>query len=168
MAPPGPSLPRTGAFALRSFAKPARRSYVTGMTLRRLIDLPGIADLEFKAVMKRDYAEPEARLENPELDEASRTLFKLTADEAEALPRPADWDDIETRPIPAQVAAFEDAGWDVTDSKRRPMRILGHFNQQLWLAIRGVAGVLPFQADEPEPDPWASSLAAQAKRFQKR
>ena len=70
--------------------------------------------------------------------------------------------------VAVQVAAFEEAGWDVTDAKRRPMRILGHFNQQLWLAIRGVAGELPFQADAPEPDPWASGLAAQAKRFQKR
>jgi hypothetical protein len=136
--------------------------------LRRLIDLPGVADLEFRAVMKRDFAEPEARAEFPELDEVSRKLFGLTADEAEAHPRPPGWDNVETKAAPAQVAAFEDAGWDVTDDKRRPLRILGHFNQQLWLALRGVAGELPFQAEHPEPDPWASSLAAQAKRFQKR
>ncbi|MEO8114103.1 MAG: hypothetical protein ABI655_06985 [Phenylobacterium sp.] len=137
-------------------------------TLRRLIDLPGIADLELKAVMKRDYAEPEARAENPELDACSLAVFGLTADQAEAAPRPADWDGIELRPIPEQVAAFEAEGWDVSD-RRRPLRTLGHFNQQLWLALRGVAGTLPFQPDDDNrPDRWASSMAAEAKRFKRR
>lgn len=136
--------------------------------LRRLIDLPGIKDLEFKAVMKREFAEPEARAESPELDDCSRALFGMTADEAEAAPRPAGWDGIETQAIGKQVFAFEDAGWDVTDDKRRPLRILGHFNQQLWLALRGVAGELPHQAEDSDPDGWSSSLAAEAKRFTKR
>ena len=138
--------------------------------LRRLIDLPGVADLEFKAVMKRDFAEPEARAEHPELDECSLAIFGLTADQAEATVKPTDWDDIETAPIAKQVFAFEDAGWDVTDDKRRPLRTLGHWNQQLWLAIRGVAGTLPFQPDDddrPDKD-WGASLAADAKRFKKR
>ena len=136
--------------------------------LRRLIDLPGVADLEYKALLKREFAEPEARAEFPELDECSRALFGLTADEAEAVERPADWDNVETQPIPKQVFAFEDAGWDVTDDKRRPLRVLGHFNQQLWLAIRGVAGELPFQPDDDRPERWVSSLAAEAARFRKR
>jgi hypothetical protein len=136
--------------------------------LRRLIDLPGVADLEFKAVMKREFAEPEARTEFPELDDCSRALFGLTADEAEAVARPANWDGIETQPIQKQVFAFEDAGWDVTDDKRRPMRIFGHFNQQLWLALRGVAGELPFQPDDDTPERWVSNLAAEAARFRKR
>ena len=75
--------------------------------LRRLIDLPGVADLEFKAVMKREFAEPEARAEHPELDECSRALFGLTADEAEAVERPADWDWPERKAPAAQVFAFE-------------------------------------------------------------
>ena len=137
-------------------------------TLRRLIDLPGMADLEFKAVMKREFAEPQARLEFPELDDCSRALFGLTADEAEAVARPADWDGIETQPLQKQVFAFEDAGWDVTDDKRRPMRILGHFNQQLWLALRGVAGGLPFQPDDDGPERWVTNLSAEAARFRKR
>ena len=139
-------------------------------TLRRLIDLPGVADLEFKAVMKREFAEPEARVEHPELDECSLAIFGLTADQAQATPRPADWDGIETAPAAKQAFAFEDAGWDVTDDKRRPLRTLGHWNQQLWLAIRGVAGELPFQPDDdhrPDKD-WGASLAADAKRFKKR
>ncbi len=138
--------------------------------LRRLIDLPGVADLEFKAVMKRDYAEPQARLEYPELDECSLAIFGLTADQAGETPRPAGWDGVETQAIQKQVFAFEDAGWDVTDDKRRPLRTLGHWNQQLWLAIRGVAGGLPFQPDDddrPDKD-WGSALAADAKRFKKR
>jgi hypothetical protein len=137
-------------------------------TLLRLIDLPGIADLEFRAVMKREFAEPEARAEFPELDEASRALFGLTADEAEAAPRPADWDNIENQPVQKQVFAFEDAGWDLTDDKRRPLRIFGHFNQQLWLALRGVAGALPFTPDDDTPERWVSRLEAEAKRFRKR
>jgi hypothetical protein len=139
------------------------------MTLRRLIELPGIGALEFKAVMKREFAEPEARAEHPEIDARSRALFGLTAEEAQAAPRPAGWDGIEARPVADQVAAFEAAGWDVTDDKRRPLRMLLHFNQQLWLALRGVAGELPFQAPPPEaPDRWAANLAAEAKRFKKR
>ena len=136
--------------------------------LRRLIDLPGVKDLEFRAVMKRDFAEPEARAEFPEIDACSTAIFGLTADEAEAFPRPADWDHIEAKAVPVQVAAFEDAGWDVTDDKRRPLRVLGHFNVQLWLALRGVAGTLPFLAESSEPEQWVTNLAAEAKRFRKR
>ena len=136
--------------------------------LRRLIDLPGVKDLEFRAVMKRDFAEPEARAEFPEIDTCSTAIFGLTADDAEDAPRPADWDHIEAKAGPVQVAAFEDAGWDVTDDKRRPLRVLGHFNAQLWLAIRGVAGTLPFQAESGEPEAWVSKLEAEAKRFRKR
>ena len=136
--------------------------------LRRLIDLPGIKDLEFRAVMKRDFAEPEARAEFPEIDACARALFCLTTDEAEDVPRPDDWDHIEAKATPVQVDAFEAAGWDVTDDKRRPLRVLNHFNQPLWLAIRGVAGTLPFQAESGEPEAWVSKLEAEAKRFRKR
>ncbi|HEY9217119.1 MAG TPA: hypothetical protein VIO94_03650 [Phenylobacterium sp.] len=140
----------------------------TRPALRRLVDLPGIADLELKAVMKREFAEPEARAEHPEIDACSKALFGLTADEAAAVPRPTDWDGIEQRPIMDQVNAFEDAGWDVTD-KRRPLRTLGHFSAQLWLAIRGVAGELPFL---PEPaakaDDWAAKLTSEAKAWRRR
>ena len=135
---------------------------------RRLIDLPGVADLELKALMKRDFAEPEARAEFPEIDACSTALFGLTAGEAEAVERPADWDHIETKPAAAQALAFEDAGWDVTDDKRRPLRVLGHFSAQLWLAVRGVAGELPFQAESNEPERWVTKLTAEAARFRKR
>ena len=136
--------------------------------LRRLIDLPGVADLEYRALLKREFAEPEARAEFPEIDACSKAIFGLTADEAEAQPRPAGWDGVETRPVAQQVAAFEAEGWDVTDDKRRPLRTFAHFNQQLWLALRGVAGSLPFQPEDNTPDPWGASLAAEAKRFRKR
>lgn len=141
----------------------------TNPSLRRLVDLPGVRDLEFKAVMKREFAEAPARAEHPDIDEVSRAIFGITADEAAETPRPAGWDGAEDWPVPKQVFAFEDAGWDVTDDKRRPLRVLGHFNAQLWLALRGVAGSLPF---EPEPPPasdsWGVNLAAEAKRFRKR
>ena len=136
--------------------------------LRRLIDLPGMDDLELKALMKPAYADAEARAEFPEIDALSKELFGLTADEAEDVERPEGWDRIERKPIPQQVAAFEAEGWDVTDNKRRPLRMLGHFNQQLWLAVRGVAGSLPFQPDDDKPDDWGAGLAAEAARFRKR
>ena len=136
--------------------------------LRRLIDLPGVADLEYRALLRREFAEPEARTEHPEIGECSMTNFGLTAEQAEDHPRPAGWDGAERLPVAAQVAAFEAEGWDVTDDKRRPLRTLGHFNQQLWLALRGLAGSLPFQPEDNRPDPWGSSLAAEAKRFRKR
>lgn len=137
--------------------------------LRRLIDLPGVRDLEFKALMKPAYAEPEGRAEHPEIDACSKALFGLTAGEAEDIPRPPGWDGIDRKDIRAQVAAFEAEGWDVTDDKRRPLRMLAQFSPQLWLALRGVAGQLPFQ---PEPDPpasdWGKGLAAEAARFRRR
>ncbi len=136
--------------------------------LRRLIDLPGVDALEYKALLKRDFAEPEARADNPEIDACTTALFGLTADEAEALPRPEGWDDIETKPAGVQVFAFEDAGWDVTDDKRRPLRVLGHFSGPLWLAVRGVAGSLPFQPEAQDSEEWIAKLEADAKRFIKR
>src|SRR3954468_21784594 len=135
--------------------------------LRRLIDLPGVGDLEYRALLKRDFAEPEARAEFPEIDACTTALFGLTADQAAAVARPAGWDDIECKAPAVQVAAFEAEGWDVTDDKRRPLRVLGHFSGPLWLALRGVAGQLPFQPVEDEPDPAKSSLAAEAKAFKR-
>jgi hypothetical protein len=136
--------------------------------LRRLLDLPGVADLEFKALMKPAAAEPENRADFPEIGVICASLFGLTPDEAEDVPRPADWDHPERKPIPAQVAAFEAEGWDVTDDRRRPLRMLRQLNEPLWLALRGVAGALPFQPDNDGPDPMASSLAREAARFRRR
>jgi cytochrome P450 len=136
--------------------------------LRRLIDLPGVDALEYRAILKRDFAKPQARAEFPEIDACATALFGLTADEAEAVARPADWDDIDGKAPAVQVAAFEAQGWDVTDDKRRPLRVLGHFSGPLWLALRGVAGTLPFVAESNEPEAWVSKLAAEAKRFRKR
>ena len=141
---------------------------MTDAPLRRLIDMPGVRDLEFRAVMKRDFAEPEARAAFPEIDACVSALFGLTADDAESVARPADWDGIEDKAAALQVAAFEAAGWDVTDDKRRPLRVLGHFSGPLWLAVRGVAGSLPFQPERNEPERWVSNLAAEAARFRKR
>ncbi len=134
--------------------------------LRRLIDLPGIRDLEQKALMKPRYADVDARAEFPEIDDCSRAVFGITQDEADEVPRPEGWDRIERRPERDQVAAFEAEGWDVTDDKRRPLRMLSHFAPQLWLALRGVAGELPFHVEE-EPDPMKSSFAADAARFRR-
>ncbi len=145
----------------------------TNLPLRRLIDMPGVSDLEHAAVLKPLLGIGEIRPPDADTDACSKALFELTADEAEATPRPDDWDDIEYKPIVRQVAAFEAAGWDVTDNKRRPLRVLTYFSQPLWLAIRGVAGSVPFQA-QPEDDQsgssadWGSDLAAEAARFQKR
>ena len=136
--------------------------------LRRLIDLPGIDNLEYRALMKRAWAEPDARAEFPEIDACSRAVFGLTADEAEALPRPDGWDGIDQASQARQVEAFAAEGWDVTDDRRKPLRMLDHFSTQLWLAIRGVAGELPFQPDEDRPDAWGASLADDAARFRKR
>jgi hypothetical protein len=135
--------------------------------LRRLIDLPGMRELEYKALLKSRMADPDARPEFPELDETSRALFGLTADEADDVPRPEGWDRIDRKGERDQVAAFEAEGWDVTDDRRRPPRLLGHFSTQLWLAIRGVAGTLPFIPDAEPDQTLASSLAAEAARFRR-
>ncbi len=138
--------------------------------LRRLIDLPGVAELERAAVMKPLPGPGEARPEDTALDACSKELFGLTADEADAVTRPADWDGVEDKPAAVQVFAFEDAGWDVTDDRRRPLRVLAYFSGPLWLALRGVAGSVPFQApiDEDDTDTWGGSLASEAERFRKR
>jgi hypothetical protein len=136
--------------------------------LRRLVDLPGVADLEYKSVLKPAAAEPENRAEFPEIDACSLSLFGLTADEAEAHPRPDGWDGVEHLPVAAQVAAFEAEGWDVTDNKRRPLRLFRQWNQQLWLAVRGVAGSLPFQAEDDGEAALETKLAREAARFKRR
>ncbi len=141
---------------------------MTAPALRRLIDLAGVAELEHKALMKPAYASPEGRADYPEIDALSLDLFGLTADQADEIVRPADWDGIETRPVAQQVEAFEAAGWDVTDNKRRPLRLFAQFNQQLWLALRGVAGTLPFVPENDKPEAWVTALEREAVRFKRR
>jgi hypothetical protein len=136
-------------------------------SLRRLIDLPGMAEIETKALMNPRYADVDAREQFPELDETSRALFGLTADEADEVPRPPGWDRIERKPERDQVAAFEAAGWDVTDNRRRPLRTLPHFAPQLWLAVRGVAGSLPFAPEQDEEAAQLDALARDAARFRR-
>ena len=137
----------------------------------RLIDLRGMADLERAALMRPSYADADARSHHPEIDACSERLFGLTADQAEATPRPAGWDGVERLSLGEQVMAFEREGWDVSH-QRRPLRMLAHFNVQLWLAIRGVAGRLPVQtAGDDDGDAkaaeWGASLQAGATRFRR-
>ena len=136
--------------------------------IRRLIDLPGVDDLELKALMKPRYADPDARDEFPEIDALTQALFGLTGDAAEAAERP-DWDDIHRLEGADLAEAFEGLGWDVTDKRRKPLRLLPHYALPLALAVRGVAGELPFVAepDHPTTD-WGAGLAADAARFRKR
>jgi len=139
------------------------------MALKRLIDLPGVRDLESKALMKPRLADIDARPEFPEIDEVVRANFGLTADEADDVERPAGWDRIERKSDRDQAVAFENEGWDVTDDKRRPLRTFVHFSAPMWLAVRGVAGALPFVPEEEgkAEKSLMSSLAAEAARFRK-
>ena len=139
------------------------------MTLKRLIDLPGVRDLEQKALMKPRMGDIDARPEFPEIDEVIAANFGLTADQADDVERPAGWDRIDLKSERDQAIAFEAEGWDVTDDKRRPLRTLIHFSSPMWLAIRGVAGSVPFIPDEEgkEEKSMMSSLAADAARFRK-
>jgi len=142
---------------------------MTQAPLRRLIDMPGVDDLELKALMKPRYADPDARDEFPEIDALTSALFGLTGEAAEAVALPADWDDIHRLSGADLVEAFAAIGWDVTDKRRKPLRLMPHYALPLALAARGVAGELPFHAepDHPTTD-WGSSLAADAARFRKR
>jgi hypothetical protein len=122
-------------------------------TLRRLIDLPGIDALELKALMKPRAADPDALYDFPEIaeaiDETARAAFGLTPDEAAAVARPE--------------------GWDVLDTRRKPLRMLAHWALPLALAMRGIAGELPFRAEPDQPvTDWGSNLKAEATRFRKR
>jgi hypothetical protein len=139
------------------------------MNLRRLIDLPGVRDLEHKALMKPRMGDVDARPEFPEIDEVICANFGLSADEADDIERPAGWDRIDRKSERDQITAFESAGWDVTDDRRRPLRTLVHFSGPMWLAIRGVAGAVPFAPDVEHKveDKMMSSLAAEAARFRK-
>lgn len=138
-------------------------------TLRRLIDLPGIDDLEMKALMKPGHADPDRRDEFPEIDETAKKAFGLSLDEAEGIALPEDWDDIHRLDPMDQIDAFEAEGWDVRDNRRKPLRMLTHWALPLALAMRGVAGELPFHAEPDQKETgWGSSLAAEATRFRKR
>ena len=75
--------------------------------LRRLADLPGVDDLELKALMKPRLADPDLRDEHPEVDAVARAAFGLTLEEAEATALPADCpDDLKAlhRRSPAELA----------------------------------------------------------------
>ena len=139
------------------------------MTLRMLRDMPGVDDLEMKALMKPRFADPDVPEGRDEIDALSVALFGLSLDAADEVERPADWDRIERLSPSDMIDAFEAEGWDVTDKKRKPLRLLPHLALPLALAIRGVAGELPFFAepDVKETD-WGSNLAAEASRFRKR
>ncbi|MBX9614646.1 MAG: hypothetical protein K2X25_03535 [Caulobacteraceae bacterium] len=141
-------------------------------TLRRLLDLPGVADLEAKALMKPGYADPARRDEFPEVDAVLVEVFGLTAEQAEDVIRPHDWDGIERLSPAEQTEVFEAGGWDVRDAKRKPLRMLAVMAEPLALAMRGVAGALPEAPFVPEPaeekSDWGSGLAAEAARFRKR
>ncbi|CAN5192464.1 hypothetical protein BH10PSE2_BH10PSE2_21220 [soil metagenome] len=137
--------------------------------LHRLLDLPGVDPLELKALMKPRFADPDAPEGRAEIDALSVTIFGLSLDEADAAVLPDDWDGIE-RLSPAEMAeAFEAEGWDVTDKRRKPLRLLPVLALPFALALRGIAGALPFLAEPDQPaDDWGSSLAAEASRFRKR
>jgi len=137
--------------------------------MRRLADLPGVDDLELKALMKPRFADPDMPEGRDEIDALSQAIFGLTLDEAEAADLPDDWDGVHRWPAADQAEAFEVEGWDVTDKRRKPLRLLPILSLPLWLAVRGVAGQLPFHAepDQKESD-WGSSMAAEAARFRKR
>ena len=139
------------------------------MTLRLLRDMPGVDALEMKALMKPRFADPDVPEGRDEIDVLSLAIFGLSLDAADAVEKPADWDRIERLSPSDMVEAFEAEGWDVTDKKRKPLRLLPHLALPLALAIRGVAGELPFFAepDVKETD-WGSNLAAEANRFRKR
>lgn len=141
-------------------------------TLRRLIDLVGVSDLEEKALMRPGYADPSRRDEFPEVDEVVSALFGLTTEQAEDAARPDDWDRIERLSPADQADAFEAEGWDVRDGKRKPLRMLAVMAEPLALAIRGVAGSLPDAPFVPEPaeekSDWGAVMAAEAARFSKR
>lgn len=140
--------------------------------LRRLLDLPGVSDLETKALMKPGYADPSRRDEFPEVDACLVAIFGLTAEQAEDAARPDDWDRIERLLPQDQADVFEAEGWDVRDARRKPLRMLAVMAEPLALAMRGVAGSLPDAPFVPEPAEekraWGSDLAAEAARFRKR
>ncbi len=142
---------------------------MTQIPLRRLIDLPGIDALELKAVMKPRIADPDSGETIPEIADTARAAFGLTPDEAEAVVRPADWDGIERLEPAEMVEAFAAEGWDVADARRKPLRMLGWWALPLALAMRGVAGEVPFHAEPDQPvTDWGSNLKAEATRFRKR
>jgi hypothetical protein len=130
--------------------------------MRRLIDLPGIADLEYKALLKPRMAEIGEAAGFPEIDAACRAAFGLTLAEAEAAPRPDDWDGIEDKLAARQVAQAEAEGWDVTN-KGKPLRMLEQIAGPFWLAARGVAGTVAFQADTSEEDAQEAQLERLAR-----
>lgn len=143
------------------------------MSLRRLIDLPGVDALELKALMQPRLADPDEAPAHPEVDEVARAAFGLSLDEAEATALPADWPealrDLHRRSPADLVEAFEAEGWDVTDTRRKPLRLLRLFALPLALAARGLAGTLPFAAEPDHPvTDWGANLKAEAGRFRKR
>lgn len=141
--------------------------------MRRLADLPGVDALELKALMTPRLADPDLVHDHPEVDAVALEAFGLSLEAAEATALPADWPDplrdLHRRSPAELVEAFEAEGWDVTDKRRKPLRMLPIFALPLALAARGVAGQLPFAAEPDHPvTDWGASLKAEAGRFRKR
>lgn len=141
--------------------------------MRRLADLPGVDALELKALMKPRLADPDLIHDHPEVDAVAVEAFGLSLADAGATALPADWPeplkDLHRRSPAELVEAFEAEGWDVTDKRRKPLRLLPILALPLALAARGVAGQLPFAAEPDHPvTDWGASLKAEAGRFRKR
>ena len=111
-------------------------------TLRRLIDLPGVSDLESKALMKPGYADPSRRDEFPEVDEVLTTIFGLTAEQAEDAARPDDWDGIERLSPQDQADLFDTEG-------RTPRRGAAFGRSTVCFELSSSAPV-----DAPRPHHW--------------
>ncbi|MES2833346.1 MAG: hypothetical protein V4707_01420 [Pseudomonadota bacterium] len=118
--------------------------------------------------MKPRLADPDMIDEHPEVNDAVRAALGIDFDEAQAAV-PAGWDDIHRLDPQDMVEAFEAEGWDVTDKRRKPLRMLPVLALPLALAMRGIAGALPFVAEPDQPvTDWGSNLKAEAARFRKR
>lgn len=138
---------------------------------RRLIDLPGVRDLENAMVLHLRVRGPAGEL-NDRFDEVSKRLFGTT--QAEALPQEPEVDEDDDQAVwdayDALLTKIMDPdwaalGWDVRDDLGRELLVLPHFSMQLAAAALGAAGQLPSEDQPVEPAKLEASLAAEARAW---
>ncbi|MBI1198687.1 MAG: hypothetical protein GC203_12555 [Phenylobacterium sp.] len=127
-------------------------------------ELPGIADLERRALLEPQLRSLVGAVTCPEFDQSALELFGTTSPDFQEGLGDDDWTGI-YGDLPEDdremVAYFATKGWVVSDGYGRPSYMLEPY---LLLLCGHLAGKLPLNA-QVSAARWGSNLAEEAKRF---
>lgn len=139
--------------------------------MRRLRDYPAIDELEHRSVLDTNLLAP-AAIAHPEtgIADAIKSVFGLDLsvfvkwlfdDDGSAREAYAVIPNTEAEVVPF----FAELGWDVTDKRGQPLRMLYHYVLPLYAAIRGDAGATLPGAPLAKTEDWAAAMERDARKF---